>query len=144
MSTTQLFAINTSHGNLSLKAGYIRIAVGGYAQVYESDKDHPDFKDAFAKKWIDYSDVEPIAGSRPTIKPIEFVQPIQGMTAEELKADNERNKDIAKDPIGTSEALGQSEATAGEATVTKFGEEPVAESEVKAEAKSGRGKKAAA
>jgi hypothetical protein len=134
----QIFAINTSHGNLSLKAGYVHIKVGGYATIFEDDKDHPDFRDAFSKKWVSYSETEPEASSLPTVKALEFAEPNRGLTAEELKVELAKDKEEKKS-AATSEALGQSETTMGEPTVTQFGQD----SESDLEPKRSRSKKAA-
>lgn len=62
----QVYITNTSHGNLSLKAGYIHIKVGAYTQVYEDELDSPDFRDALRKGWITVSEGIPEDRSNST------------------------------------------------------------------------------
>lgn len=139
-----IFAINLSNGNLSLKAGYISIPRGGYKSVLVSDKNHPDFLDAFSKGWVKYSDTKPDSEASPSVKPIEYFEPNKGMSADELKA--ELAKDAEKGPVapGKTEALGQSETTVGEPTVTQLGVDASVASEESTEQKCGRTSKKAA
>jgi hypothetical protein len=135
----QLFAINTSHGQLSLKAGYVRIAIGGYATIYEDDKDHPDFRDAFAKNWIKYSDTEPTKTVTPSINAIEFVNPVQGLSEDELKAELAKQKAEPETVNVTVEAIGKP----AEAPVDVTEDSPSDAEPEASEGKKSRSKKAA-
>ena len=141
---SQIFAINTSHGNLTLKAGYLQIPRGGFLKIYADEKTHPDFIDAERKGWLTYSEKEPKTVAVPAVKAIEFFEPTMGMTAEELQASNKQDA-IDKAEKGESETgattslLGQGTTVVKAATVTQFGKEATES----AEDKKTRGKKAA-
>lgn len=135
-----IFAINKLDSTLNFKSGYVSIPRLGFIEIMASDKDHPDFQYAFSRKWVEYSNTAPEKVELPKVAVIGNVEAIQGMTAEELKADLAKEK--APADIGKSEALGVSETTSGEAVVTQLGVDSQ-ETEVAQEQKKGRGKKAA-
>ena len=145
---SQIYAINTSHGNLTLKAGYIQIPRGGFIKIYADEKVHPDFIDAERKGWLAYSEEEPTAVSVQAIKAIEFFEPNQGMTAEELQASNKQDaldkaENGESDTGATSSLLGQGTLVTKEATTTQFGKDSEEVVEPVVEEKKPRGKKAA-
>lgn len=134
MST--LYAINTSHGRLSLRNGYLQIPVGGFLKVTEEESKEHDFVFAERRGWLKYSKTEPTVSEVPAVKAIEFFEPNQGMSEDELKVELAARKE-ASNPVAKTEALGQGETiVTEEATTTKLGEDQEPE-------KKGRSKKTA-
>jgi hypothetical protein len=119
--STQLFAVNKTNTHLLLKNGYVRIEQGGYRPVREADLEHPDFQEAKERGFIEVTDKEPkVKAQVAGIKPIEYVEPYRGLTAEELKAVQAKEQ---PKPAATTEAIGKpapvAEAEAKEETAPK-------------------------
>lgn len=103
--STSFFVVNKTNTNLLLKNGYFRIDQGGYRQVREADLDHPDFQEAQERGFITVTNKEPEAKAMSVkVKPVEYVEPYRGLTAEELK---EVQAKEAPKPQAKSEAIGK-------------------------------------
>lgn len=133
---THTFAVNKTNTHVSLKGGYTVVPASGFLKVLKTDLEHPDFKDAFGREFIEYSDTEPVAVEvkGPTI--MTSLSASQGMSEAELK-EMLGNKEPEKSAV-TVTLLGQgddktepsedltsadkAEGTAGESTTpTKAG-----------------------
>lgn len=104
--TKQLYAVNKSGNHLQLKRGFFHIPRDGYKPISEEDTKHPDFVYAKDKNWIEFTDVEPTRDpTEAAIQAIETVAPLRGLTAAELKAQQENE---VKAPAAKSAAIGAS------------------------------------
>lgn len=103
--SNQLFVVNKTDINLQFKGGYFYVGRKGFKPISEAEKDHPDFIYALEKGWIEITDKEPPApvGLKP-VETISSVEPLRGLTAEELKAQMakaEKKEETSSEPIGS-------------------------------------------
>ena len=125
-----IYALNTTASNVVIRSGYIEIAQGKYAALSKSEADLFEVQYAVRNGWIKLSTDEPREGDAPAIEIVKITNPLQGLTAEELK--EEQAKEV-KEPATVVTSLGNSEETVGEPSVTKLGEDSTVEVEPSAE-----------
>ena len=114
-----VYALNTTASNVVIRSGYIEIAQGKYAALSKSEADLFEVQYAVRNGWIKLSANEPGAGDVPAVEIVKITDPLQGMTADELK---EELANSVKEEKVTVTALGNSSETIGEPSVTRIGE----------------------
>lgn len=88
--TTKQFLVNKLDSKLTVKGGYIEIPIGGYAPIHPSDAEDPSIIWALTRDWASITDKEPEGKVQAAVEvEVEVTKPYEGMTAEELKADND-------------------------------------------------------
>lgn len=102
-----IYAVNKTNTHISLKAGYTVIPADGFKKIHKDDRDHPDFRDAESREWIEYSNTEPEAKEVKGPKIITASSASQGMSEDELKEMLSKAED--KKPVATVTQLGQQE-----------------------------------
>ena len=119
-----VYALNLTPTNVVIRSGYIEIAQGQYAALSKAEADMFEVQYAIRNGWIKVSSQEPSALEVPEVEIAKITNPIQGMTAEELKEELAHSK---PEPATTVTALGNSSEIIGEPTVTKLGENSTVE-----------------
>lgn len=119
-----IYALNTTASNVVIRSGYIEIAQGKYAALSKSEADLFEVQYAVRNGWIKLSTQEPRQGDAPVVEIVKITNPLQGMTAEELKEEQAKETTSAKVVVTP---LGNSDETIGEPTVTKLGEDSTVE-----------------
>lgn len=119
-----VYALNTTASNVVIRSGYIEIAQGKYAALSKSESEIFEVQYAVRNGWIKLSALEPREGFIPEVEIVKITNPLQGMTAEELKEDLAKQVEV---PATTVTSLGNSEETIGEPTVTRLGQDSTVE-----------------
>ena len=119
-----IYALNLTASNVVIRSGYIEIARGQYATLSKPEVDMFEVQYAARNGWIKLTNTEPTSSEVPPVETVKITNPLQGMTAEELRESQATEKKIA---ATTVTPLGNSEETIGEPTVTKLGENSTVE-----------------
>lgn len=123
MSET-IYALNLTASTVVIRSGYLEIARGQYVTLSKPEVDMFEVQYAARNGWIKLTNSEPTAGDVAPVEIVKITNPLQGMTAEELREMQATEK---KEPATTVTSLGNSSETIGEPSVTKLGENSTVE-----------------
>lgn len=109
------FIQNTSHGNLSLRGGALRIPRGAFLEVATAEVDHPDVFDAKRKGWVKVTEDAPSVVVVPAVPAIEIEDTakytVEGMTEDQLKAELAGEAAPVQEPAAAEEAPAETKKT---------------------------------
>jgi hypothetical protein len=106
MTTTKKYLINKLDQSLILKAGYLEIKAKGFTPISVSDETESSIIWALDRDLAEITDVLPTQPEDKKEVDVTIAQTYQGMTSEELKADNELEAAAPKVEAARGVALG--------------------------------------